>query len=130
MSEADLQRLRNDLDTIHQAAGLELPFGWAEVRLCLALAPCGLVISLWSAFGPPDYDWLGVVPLVLLALAIAVWAFRNRAQFLGTPGRRRENRFGAISAASPPVLSLVSAERKRAITADRIRLSPTKWSCV
>jgi hypothetical protein len=96
MSEADLQRFRNDLDTIQHAPSLELPFGWTEVKLALTLIPCGLIISLWSAFGPRDYDWLGVVPLVLVSLASAVWAIRNRAQFLGTPGRRRENTFDAI----------------------------------
>jgi hypothetical protein len=114
MSEADLQRLRNDLDTLHHAAGLELPFGWAEVRLCLALVPCGLVISLWSAFGPSEYDWLGVAPLVLVVVATAFWAFRNRAQFLGTPARRRENRFEAISAVVVTVgmASLVAWEKK------------------
>jgi hypothetical protein len=98
MSEADLQRLRNDLDTIQHAANLELPFGWSEVWLVLTLVPCGLVISLWSAFGDPDYDWLGVVPLVLVVAVIAAWVMRNRARFLGTPSRRRENRFGAIAA--------------------------------
>jgi hypothetical protein len=96
MSEADLQRLRSDLDTIQHAASIELPFGWTEVWLALTLVPCGLAISLWSAFGDPDYDWLGVVPLVLVAVAIAAWVFRNRDRFLGTPSRRRENRFGAI----------------------------------
>jgi hypothetical protein len=97
MREADLQRLRSDLDTIQHAASLELPFGWTEVWLALTLVPCGLVISLWSAFGYRDYDWLGVVPLVLVAAAIAVWVIRNRVRFLGTPSRRRENRFGAMS---------------------------------
>jgi hypothetical protein len=96
MSKAHLQRLRSDLETIQHAASLELPFGWTEVWLALTLVPCGLVISLWSAFGDQDYDWLGVVPLVLVAAAIAVWVFRNRVRFLGTPSRRRENRFGAI----------------------------------
>src|SRR5262245_43025992 len=99
MSQADLQRLRSDLDTIQHAASLELPFGWSEVWLALTLVPCGLVISGWCAFGDQEYDWLGVVPLVLVAAGIAVWVFRNRDRFLRTASRRREIRFGAIATA-------------------------------
>jgi hypothetical protein len=98
MSEADLHRLRTDLDTIQHAASLELPFKWSDVWLVLTVVPCGMVISLWSAFGNQAYDWLGVIPLVLVGAAIAAWVTRNRARFFGTPSRRRENRFGAISA--------------------------------
>jgi hypothetical protein len=114
MSEADLQRLRNDLDTLQHAASLELPFGWSEVWLVLTLVPCGLVITLWSAFGDPNYDWLGVIPLVLVAAGIAAWFIRNRVRFLGTPARRRENRFGAISTAviTVGVVSLIFWEKK------------------
>jgi hypothetical protein len=114
MSEAELQRLRNDLDTIQHAASLELPFGWAEVWLVLTLVPCGLVIYLWSAFGYQDYDWLGVVPLVLVAAGIAAWVMRNRVRFLGTPSRRRENRFGAIATMVMAVgmVSLIFWEKK------------------
>jgi hypothetical protein len=114
MSDADLQRLRNDLDSIHHAAGLELPFGWTEARLALMLVPCGLIISLWSAFGSPHYAWLGVAPLVLVMVAMAIWAIRNRVQFLGTPGRRRENRLGAISTVVIAVgmFSVIAWEKK------------------
>ena len=36
MSDQDLARLRNDLTTLKRAAGLELPFGPADVRAQLA----------------------------------------------------------------------------------------------
>jgi len=69
MSEADLRRVREDLDAMRQAAGLELPFDWADVGWALALVPAGAALSAWAFFGPPGYHAFGLVPLVLLALA-------------------------------------------------------------
>lgn len=73
MSESEVTRLRRDMDVIQEAAGLNLPFGWRDVWLALGLVPCGLVILLWAVLGPPDYLFLSLVPLVLLACLAAAF---------------------------------------------------------
>jgi hypothetical protein len=90
MSEAELRRVREDLDTMRQAAGLELPFDWADVCCALALVPAGAILSAWAYFGPADYYGFGLVPLVLLALtAVAhrVWKHRRGNPI---PSQRRQ----------------------------------------
>jgi hypothetical protein len=86
MSEADLRRVREDLETMRQAAGLELPFDWADVGWALALVPAGAALSAWAYFGPTGYHAFGLVPLVLLGLVAALhraWKPRhNRHQAL------------------------------------------------
>ena len=74
MSEAELRRIRVDLDTIEQAAGLALPFQWADVWQTLAMAPAGGWLAAWAYFAPADYFYLaiGFSPLLLLALVAGV----------------------------------------------------------
>src|SRR5262245_43436379 len=67
MSDLDVRRLREDLDAIELAAGLTLPFRWADVWQTLAMAPAGALLAAWAYFGPPEYLAVGLVPLVLLA---------------------------------------------------------------
>ncbi len=64
MSQADLNRVREDLATIQHAARLELPFGKEDVRTSLWSAVCGLFITLWAVFAPWEYRWVVLVPLV------------------------------------------------------------------
>src|SRR6476646_6841180 len=89
MSDAELRRLREDLDTVQQAAGLELPFDWDDVWWALALLPAGAILSAWAYFGPADYYRFGLVPLVLLGLNFGghrVWKHRCGNP---TPSQRR-----------------------------------------
>jgi hypothetical protein len=91
MSEAELRRVREDLEMMRQAAGLELPFDWADVSWALALVPAGAVLSAWAYLGPAGYYGFGLVPLGLLILSVAaheVWKLRR-----GNPSlaRRRQN---------------------------------------
>jgi len=71
MSEAEITRLRRDVEVIQQAAGLTLPFGWREVWLALGMIPCGLIILLWAAVGPWDAIFFSLIPLGLFALVVA-----------------------------------------------------------
>ncbi len=88
MSEAELSRLRRDLDVIQEAAGLELPFGAWEAWQTFALVPCGGIIAVWAAFGPWEYIFGSLVPCLALAL-VAVGRSLSR---LGRPSGRRERK--------------------------------------
>jgi hypothetical protein len=71
MSQHDLERVRNDLDTIQAAIGLQPPQSSKEIRINLSFAGAGLAAIAWSlvATGPiqlaafafflvPFADWL------------------------------------------------------------------------
>jgi hypothetical protein len=73
MSDADLRRLRSDLDTMKQAAGLTLPFDWMDVWLALSLVPAGAAMALWAAFCAERYLLASLVPAVLVAVASGTW---------------------------------------------------------
>lgn len=95
MSDADLRRMREDLDTIQEAAGLNLPFGWADVWQALALAPSGAALALWAAFAPEEHLVLGLAPLLLLALVASVRHLRGSGRAAARSGR--EKRFETLS---------------------------------
>src|SRR5262245_27040312 len=106
MSEAELRRVREDLETLRQAAGLGLPFDWADVGWSLALVPAGAALSAWAYVDPAGYHALGLVPLVLLALgagAHRVWKLR-RGQ--AAPSLRRHH---TIDVATTVVVAAAAA---------------------
>jgi len=79
MSEAEIRRLRADLDVMEQATGLRLQFGWPDVWLALALGPSGAALSAWAAYGPSGYAAWGLVPLLVVALCgVARWLPQRR----------------------------------------------------
>ena len=43
MSQTEIDRVRDDLATMKQAVGVELPFGWEDVRASLVLTAAGLI---------------------------------------------------------------------------------------
>jgi hypothetical protein len=89
MSDAELSRLRHDLDVIQHAAGLELPFGWWEVWQTLGLVPSGAIIVAWAAFGPWDYILVSVLPCILLALVAAGRSVLQYRRHLGGHQERK-----------------------------------------
>jgi hypothetical protein len=98
MSEADLRRLRNDLETMRQAAGLTLPFDWPDVWLMLGLIPAGAILAAWATFGAEQYLVAGMAPALLLALASGFrWGRRWRKEE-GRVAWRRETAFAWTSA--------------------------------
>jgi len=89
MSEAEIGRIRGDLETIRQAAGLGLPFGWEDVWLSLAGVPCGLILSVAGAFiHPLSYVWLAALPV----LGVVVFAASLRYRFRRSTGRSTARR--------------------------------------
>src|SRR4051794_7212436 len=97
MSEADIHRIRKDLDTIRAAAGLELPFGWEDVWLSLALAPCGLLLSAAGALGPPGSERLALLPALGAVLAGVALRYRYRRNSGRSPVRRKEYDLGLVA---------------------------------
>jgi hypothetical protein len=93
MNEADEKRLREDLETIRQAAGISLRFDRLDVWLALACAPAGAMLAAWSAFGPPGHWRLGIAPLLFLFLAYSV---RESRRFREDPSSRKERTYQAI----------------------------------
>lgn len=98
MSDADLRRLRNDLETMRQAAGLTLPFDWMDVWLTLGLVPAGAAMALWSAFCEERYLLVGLVPVVLLALVSSFWWGKRWRKEEKRLAWRRETKFASITA--------------------------------
>lgn len=78
MSDAELARLRRDLDVVQAAAGLRLPYDAKDVWGALGLVPCGAVVAGWAAWGPSAYAWLSVLPVIALALAAGHRAWQRR----------------------------------------------------
>ena len=76
MEPDSIQRVEQDLQTIRQAAGIELPFGRRDIQLALLLAGTFLAISVMSLLVEGRWLLASVVPLVLLAAA-SVWLLRR-----------------------------------------------------
>ena len=81
MSQAEINRIREDLETIREAAGMGLPFGWEDVWLNLAGVPCGLIVFAAGVFGAPECRTLMTMP-ALGALVAAVGLAEQRAQII------------------------------------------------
>lgn len=95
MSDAELQRVQADLETLRQAAGVELPFQRQDIwwpNLVYGLA--GLVIAAIGWWVPVEYRWVALLPA---AVVLGVWAYLARSahrQRATTPARWREYRYG------------------------------------
>jgi hypothetical protein len=97
MSQADLNRVRTDLETMKQAAGVGLPFGWEDVRANTCCALCGSLIAAYAWLGPWEHRGLVLIPLSLALLAglrAAVSVRRRRAE---QPARWREHRLAGMA---------------------------------
>lgn len=94
MSEGEIDRIRRDIAVIREAAGLDLPFGWEDVWLSLALVPCGLVMSAVGTLGPLSSARLAVLPTLGVILATVALRFRYRRSSGRSPVRRKEYDLG------------------------------------
>jgi hypothetical protein len=96
MAHSDLRRLARDVETIQQAAGLELPFGKADVYVNLALIPAGALMAVWGAMTGPRLMLVGLLPLALALLPGAYLRYQYRRSTGRSPGRRREYSFNFV----------------------------------
>lgn len=98
MSEPEINRLREDLELIRQAAGLDLPFNRRDVWILTpVVCTAGALIAYvgWSV--PSEYGWVAAFPA---AIVIGVWLCLARSAHRGRaaePVRWREMRYGLLS---------------------------------
>ncbi|MGE5645262.1 MAG: hypothetical protein ACM336_05660 [Acidobacteriota bacterium] len=80
----DFLRLRTDLDTLQQAAGLELPFTPDHVRALLVGAASGAVCLLWAWLSRGLDSWLRFAVAWLITLGpILVYCYLKGISWLG-----------------------------------------------
>ncbi|UCD29965.1 MAG: hypothetical protein JSV03_05685 [Planctomycetota bacterium] len=85
MSQVDLDRVREDLATVKQAAGMELPFGWEDVWLnVFVLSVGGMVAVIWTFLPHSLPHSLGLIPLLIVAV---VYGIRLRIKYRRSTGR-------------------------------------------
>ena len=65
MSVSEIERVKQDIATIKEAAGLELPFGWESVWLNLIGLPC---VGLWCLL----YWWIFHTPSLFMIVPPAI----------------------------------------------------------
>jgi len=89
MSKKELARVREDIEIIKEAAGLELPFGWEDVWLSIYLIPVGVWLAMWG-FLPFQLSRLWrVLPASVLAIAYVFLRIKYRRSTGRSPIRRR-----------------------------------------
>jgi hypothetical protein len=114
MSQADLNRLRDDLETVRRAGGVDLPFGRDDIRACLWVATCGALVAAWALLAPWEYRWVLAIPLALAVLG-GVRAYRRaHRERGGEPVRWREHRLSWTAAlvAVPLAIAYMQWERQ------------------
>jgi len=89
MSKQELERIKEDIEIIKGAAGLELPFGWEDVWLSIYLIPVGVWLALWR-FLPFQLSRLWrVLPVAVLGIVYVFLRIKYRRSTGRSPMRRR-----------------------------------------
>lgn len=102
MSQAELDRVRNDLATMKQAAGVGLPLGPADIFLSIAWAVAGVPLAAWVAYrpaAPMTFGLLLCIPSVCVLILSAIVAGKYHRERGKEPVRWREHRSQWIAAA-------------------------------
>ena len=91
MSTTELERVKQDIATIKQAAGFDLPFGWDYVWLHLFGLPAMGVwfLAYWLISDTPSPYVMGV-PLFLLPAVLGYLRFKHRRSTGSSAIKRRE----------------------------------------
>jgi hypothetical protein len=93
-----IKRVVDDLQTIRQAAGLDLPFGKEDIWLDLLLIPLAVFFTIWSYFcGENHWLWVGAAPLAIIAIGgTAYLRARYRRSSARPTARRKEYTFQLV----------------------------------
>jgi hypothetical protein len=89
MNKSNLERVKNDIEIIKKAAGLELPFGWEDVWLNVYLIPVGVWLAIWSSLPYHLSRLWRILPVAILAAVYAFLRFKYRRSTGRSPVRRR-----------------------------------------
>lgn len=89
-----LQRLRNDLATVEQAAGVGLRFSRHDMYGALAMSVCGLAGAIVAAVVSPE-NYRLAAPCFFLMIPIVLWTAKaNRGKRATQPHLWREAKLG------------------------------------
>jgi len=89
MSKKELKRVKEDIEIIKEAAGLELSFGWEDVWISIYLIPVGVWLAIWR-FLPFQLSRLWrVLPVSILAIVYVFLRIKYRRSTGRSPVRRR-----------------------------------------
>ena len=91
MEAGELRRVKEDLATVKEAAGLELSFGWEDVRWTLIIGLSCLIGLVWALVPHGMRKVWGLVPAAALAIYYMVYLRAKYRRGSGrSPVRRRE----------------------------------------
>jgi hypothetical protein len=104
MNVNEIDRVKEDIEVIKEAAGLELLFGWQDVWLNVYLIPVGVWLAIWSVL-PFELSRLWrILPVAILAPVFVFLRIKYRQSTGRSPVTRR--RYSAVLAC--PVLGLMA----------------------
>ena len=97
MSQTNLNRVRDDLETVKQAAGIGLPFRPEEISFNWALGAAGLFAITWGLLPHGlDHAW-GLLPgLVFLAIQVVRVERKGESSIRSSAGPRRARDYAAM----------------------------------
>jgi MFS family permease len=97
MNDVGLDRVRQDLETMKQAAAVELPFGREDLKWGWIDGLIFVPLAAWAWLGPGTYMSLAII-LSLLATLPGAWAVsrKYRREQDRHPSRWREQRRGTL----------------------------------
>jgi hypothetical protein len=97
MSEPDINKLREDLETMRLAAGVDLPFSKRDICIMTPVAcMAGAAIACIGWWVPAEYKWAALFPIAIL---LGVWLILARADHrrrATEPVHWRETRYGLM----------------------------------
>ena len=94
MTDAELDRVRRDLEIMQDAVGTELPFGRKEILKTFLSGLWAVPLAIWATLGPGTYISLAIVlTLVAMVLVGSATGAKSRRQRFQEPRRWREFRY-------------------------------------
>jgi len=89
MSQKEIKRVKEDIEIIKEAAGLDLPFGWEDVWLNVYLVPVGVWLTIWGLLPYQLSRLWRVLPVAVLGIVFVVLRIKYRRSTGRSPVRRR-----------------------------------------
>jgi hypothetical protein len=97
METKELERVKEDIEIIKEAAGLELPFGWEDVWLSVYLIPVGAWLAIWR-FLPFQLSRLWrILPVAVIGIVYVFLRIKYRRSTGRSPVRRRGYSVGLLA---------------------------------